>query len=166
MRPLKILLIFSAALAGGCAHSAPKVDWIAIGPRFPAKSVEQVEVFNDYSELKHKSGAIGEMKGESLDKNDPELLNAQVRLARRLSAENGADAVIVKKKELLQESGPFTDSPTPPLFYIHARAIKYVHNLTPEELEIVKRWRPPSLEDFSSNFSGGLYDVDGTSRSR
>ncbi|HOX22167.1 MAG TPA: hypothetical protein PLL10_01780 [Elusimicrobiales bacterium] len=168
MRTLNnLLLICAAALACGCAHTGSKMDWITVGPRFPAKSPEQVEVLRDYSEMKHPAGAIGEMKGENIDKDDPDQLGRQVREARRLSAENGADAVVVKKKQLMFESSPLDGSdPQPPQYYIHARALKYVNNLTPEEKAIIKRWRPETLDDLNIPVQGNLPGVDWNSGRR
>jgi len=151
MRTLNTALALCAALlAGGCAHAPTKVDWISIGPSFAPKSAEQVEVLRDYSEIKRPYGAIGEMKGNNLDKSHTSALDQQMLLARRLAAQHGADAVVIKRKELVVESGPFESAaPQPPEYYIHARAFKYVDKLTPEELEIAKRWTPARLDDIN-----------------
>lgn len=144
------LALCAALLAVGCAHAPAKVDWISVGPAFAPKPEEQVEVLRDYSEIRRPYGAIGEMKGNNLDRDDAKALSQQMLLARRLAAQHGADAVVIKRKELVVESGPFESAtPQPPEYYIHARAFKYVDKLTPEELEIAKRWTPARLDDIN-----------------
>jgi len=167
MRTLKLsLIVCAAALCSGCVHSA-KVDWISIGPVFAPKSPAQVEVVQDYSELRHRFGAIGEMKGDSVPNKNSAALDEQARTARRLAAEHGADAIVLKKKELLRESSALSDNQAPaPEYYIHARAIKYVHNLTPEELETIQNWKPQTLHDLSGDVGPDMSDVDWNGRSR
>lgn len=167
MRTLNIAFTLCAALlAGGCAHTPTHVDWISVGPTFAPKKVEQVEVLSDYRDIKRQAGAIGEMKGNNLEKNDIAALQEQMRIARRLAAEHGADAVVIKRKELVVESGPFESDAQPPEYFIHARAIKYADKLTPEELEIANRWRPENLDDLNSTKKNAMPAMgwDGSNR--
>ncbi|NLO92284.1 MAG: hypothetical protein GX410_09895, partial [Elusimicrobia bacterium] len=98
MRTLNLALICAAAaLASGCARHSAKVDWITVGPVFPPKSPEQVEVVQSYSELKYRFGAIGEIKGDSVSDKNSAALDAQALAARAIAAEHGADAIVLKK---------------------------------------------------------------------
>ena len=138
----KILpLLFTAAFTCACAGPVRRMDWIPTGPAFAPKTTEAVSVYTSRREVKHPFGAIGLLHGWNVSPSDRDALDRQVRLARELSAANGADALVATEGQPGAAQATFASDPNEKTqTYIYGIAIKYTDALTAEEKQVVRDW--------------------------
>ena len=126
----KIILIGLAYLGlGACATlSHANMDWIAIGPEFPAKKASEVEIFTDTREIKHPYGNIGMLRVKNLAP-DRDTLKRGVQQARKYVASKGADGMYLGQYNSAEDGSP------DPKVTLIVYAIKYGDNLTEQDLK-------------------------------
>ena len=143
----KIVLLGLACLAlGACATlSHANMDWIAIGPEFPAKNAADVEIFTDYHDLRRPYGNIGMLRVKNLAP-DRDTLKRGVEQARKYVAAKGADAMY-----LGQYNSGEDGSPNPKVTLI-VYALKYGDNLTEEDFKAMDAFAVEGALNSSMNF--------------
>ena len=143
----KIVLLGLSCLAlGACATlSRANMDWIAIGPEFPAKNPADVEIFTDNKEIKHPYGNIGLQRVKNLSP-DRDTLKRGVQQARKFVASKGADGMYLGQYNSAEDGSP--NPKTTLIVY----AIKYGDNLTEADLKAMKSFEVDSALNSTLNF--------------
>ncbi len=126
----KIILIGLTCLTvAACATlSRSNMDWIAIGPEFPAKKASEIEIFTDSREIKRPYGNIGLLRVKNLSP-DRDTLKRGVYQARKYVADKGADAMFLGQYNSAEEGS--SDPKVTLIIY----ALKYGDNLTEEDFQ-------------------------------
>lgn len=75
--------------------SARRIDWIQVGPQFPARSAKSVAVYKSKAAPGRPWGAVGVIHGPRVPAADSRVMEKHMKEARRLAAEHGADGVIL-----------------------------------------------------------------------
>lgn len=131
------LLLLSLALGACATLTQSNMDWIDIGPTFPKKNPEQVEIITSVKEITHPYGNIGLLRITNLEP-DRDTLRRGVQQGRKFVASKGADAMF------LGQYNSAEDGDSHPKVTLIIYALKYGDNLTEADLK--------ALED---------YEVDG-----
>ena len=129
----KIFLIGLGCLSlGACATlRQTNMDWIAIGPEFPATSAANVEIITDSKEITRPYGNIGLLRVKNLTP-DRDTLKRGVQQARKFVASKGADAMFLGQ----YNSGE--DGSAEPKVTLIVYALKYGDNLTQADFNAMK----------------------------
>ena len=133
MKQTFILLVAAGLLSGCVALQKSNTDWIAIGPTFPAKNPEDVELIRGRQDVTRPYGNLGLLRVKNLT-SDPDTLMMGIEKARKIVASKGADAMQVNQYNSAED-----DSADPRVTLI-VYAIKYVDNLTPEDEKAIKKY--------------------------
>lgn len=128
-------ILVGCLLLGACATlSHANMDWIAIGPTFPAKkNAADVEIFTNPKDITHPYGNIGLLRVRNLDP-DRDTLKRGVEQARKFAASKGADAMY------LGQYSSAEDGAAEPKVTLIVYALKYGDNLTEADFK--------AMEDF------------------
>ena len=119
-----VFTLLGCGLLGACATlSHANMDWIAIGPEFPAKKGADVEIFTNPKEITHPYGNIGLLRVRNLDA-DRDTLKRGVQQARKFVAAKGADAMYLGQYSSAEDGAP------EPKVTLIVYALKYADNLT------------------------------------
>ena len=119
-----VLTVLGSLVVAACATlSQANMDWIDIGPTFPAKSAANVEIFTSPQEITHPYGNIGLLRVKNLSP-DRDTLKRGVEQARKYVASKGADAMF------LGQYNSAEDGSANPKVTLIVYAIKYADNLT------------------------------------
>lgn len=129
-----IFILSVCFVFAGCAGRR-QAEWVSLGPVFNQTKHRQVEVFKSVKEVKRPWGSIGFIYGEYIPASNNKALEKEVEKAKKLAAQNGANAIIIRKIKVDKPKYAKT-----PHIYIHSTAIKYVDEMTPEDKEAVKKW--------------------------
>lgn len=131
----KILWLAPLLLLGACATlEQANLDWIPIGPDFPANKSKKVEIIASKDEIRRPYGNLGLLRIKSLTP-DRDTLRRGIEKGRRFVAAKGADAVLVGQYNSAE------DGATDPKVTLIMYAIKYVDNLTPEDEKAIEDFK-------------------------
>ena len=124
-----------ALLLVGCATlEQSNLDWIPIGPDFPATKAKDVEIVGSKSEITRPYGNLGLLRIKNL-KPDRDVLKMGVENGRRFVAGKGADAMLIGQYNSAE------DGATDPRVTLIIYAIKYVDNLTEEDEKAIEDFK-------------------------
>ncbi len=124
-----------ALLVTGCATlEQSNLDWIPIGPDFPATKAKNVEIVGSKSEITRPYGNLGLLRIKNL-KPDRDVLKMGVEKGRRFVASKGADAMLIGQYNSAE------DGATDPRVTLIIYAIKYVDNLTEEDEKAIEDFK-------------------------
>ncbi len=124
-----------ALLLVGCATlEQSNLDWIPIGPDFPATKTKDVEIVGSKSEITRPYGNLGLLRIKNL-KPDRDVLKMGVEKGRRFVASKGADAMLIGQYNSAE------DGATDPRVTLIIYAIKYVDNLTEEDEKAIEDFK-------------------------
>ena len=124
-----------ALLLVGCATlEQSNLDWIPIGPDFPATKAKDVEIVGSKSEITRPYGNLGLLRIKNL-KPDRDVLKMGVEKGRRFVASKGADAMLIGQYNSAE------DGATDPRVTLIIYAIKYVDNLTEEDEKAIEDFK-------------------------
>jgi len=142
----KIILISLACLSlGACATlSQANMDWIAIGPTFPAKNASDVEIFTNPKEITHPYGNLGLLRIKNLEP-DRDTLKRGVQQARKYVASKGADAMY------LGQYNSAEDGSANPKVTLIIYALKYADNLTEADFEAMDEFEVEGALNSTAN---------------
>ncbi|MFH1618561.1 MAG: hypothetical protein ABIG11_01500 [bacterium] len=87
----------------GCA--AHRLDWITVGPTFPKKNWKDIAVYATKEAPGRPWGAIGVIHGQRIRYSDRKAIEKQMKTARKMAAEAGADAIIMTQEEINPTDG-------------------------------------------------------------
>ena len=134
-----------ALLLVGCATlEQSNLDWIPIGPDFPATKAKDVEIVGSKSEITRPYGNLGLLRIKNL-KPDRDVLKMGVEKGRRFVAGKGADAMLIGQYNSAE------DGATDPRVTLIIYAIKYVDNLTEEDEKAIEDFKVLGiLNEYSS----------------
>ena len=119
----------------GCATlEQSNLDWIPIGPDFPATKAKDVEIVGSKSEITRPYGNLGLLRIKNL-KPDRDVLKMGVEKGRRFVAGKGADAMLIGQYNSAE------DGATDPRVTLIIYAIKYVDNLTEEDEKAIEDFK-------------------------
>lgn len=131
----KILWLAPLLLLGACATlEQANLDWIPIGPDFPASKSKKVEIIASKDEIRRPYGNLGLLRIKNLSP-DRDTLRRGIEKGRRFVASKGADAVLVGQYNSAE------DGATDPKVTLIMYAIKYVDNLTPEDEKAIEDFK-------------------------
>lgn len=134
-----------ALLVTGCATlEQSNLDWIPIGPDFPATKAKNVEIVGSKSEITRPYGNLGLLRIKNLQP-DRDVLKMGVEKGRRFVASKGADAMLIGQYNSAE------DGATDPRVTLIIYAIKYVDNLTEEDEKAIEDFKVLGiLNEYSS----------------
>ena len=128
--------IFLGALAAvlcGCAtlDNHVNMDWIPIGPDFPANKTQKVEVVSGRDQITRPYGNLGLLRIKNVDP-DRDSLRRGIERGKKFVASKGADAMF------LGQYNSAEDGASVPKVTLIIYAIKYVDNLTPQDQKAIE----------------------------
>lgn len=131
---LKGLMIAAGVLLVGCATlNQGNVDWIAVGPEFPATKVEDIEIIGKPEDIKRPYGILGLLRIKNLKPQQDILLMGMAK-GKKIAASKGADAIQIGQYNNASEG--VSDPRVTLIMY----AIKYVDKLTEKDKEAIKKF--------------------------
>ena len=133
MKKIIFAMLGCLTLAACATLSHANMDWIPIGPEFPAKKAADVEIFTNANDITHPYGNIGLLRVRNLDA-DRDILKSGVQQARKFVAAKGADAMY------LGQYSSAEDGASDPKVTLIIYALKYGDNLTEADFK--------AMEDF------------------
>ncbi len=129
MKKVILLLIGYAVLAGCASLGEANLDWIAIGPEFPAKKdANEIEIFTDKNQIKRPYGNLGLLRIKDLEP-DRDTLKRGVQKGRKFVASKGGDAMFLGQYNTAE------DGSANPKVTLIIYALKYGDNLTEEDFK-------------------------------
>ncbi len=134
---MKKFMMSLAALASvcGCATlEQANLDWIPIGPDFPATKAKNVEILGSKGEIIRPYGNLGLLRIKNL-KPERDTLKMGVEKGRRFVASKGADAMLIGQYNSAE------DGASNPRVTLIIYAIKYVDNLTEEDEKAIEDFK-------------------------
>ncbi len=129
----KIILLAAVWLTlGACATiDHVNMDWIPIGPDFPANKSRKVEVLAGREQITRPYGNLGLLRIKNLDP-DRDSLRQGVERGRKFVAAKGGDAMV------LGQYNSAEDGASVPKVTLIIYAIKYVDDLSPEDQKAIE----------------------------
>lgn len=128
MRLVPAVLLLAVSLSS-CA--SPRVDVIQVGPWFPPRDWEKVEVFSSRNQTRKPWGAIALFHGPHISGRDAKTFEKHKNKARRLAAEIGADAVILAPEAVNRTEVPLSAGEGGTgLIFLTGLALKYENNVS------------------------------------
>lgn len=142
---LKWAVMLTGVLLTGCATlNQSNVDWIPIGPDFPATKVKDIEIIGGREDVKRPYGNLGLLRIKNL-KPQRESLLMGVEKGKKIAASKGADAIQIGQYSNAEEG---VSNPRVTLIIY---AIKYVDNLTEKDKEAIKKFEVIGILNEHSN---------------
>ena len=122
-----------AAVLCGCAtlDNHVNMDWIPIGPDFPANKTQKVEVVSGRDQITRPYGNLGLLRIKNVDP-DRDSLRRGIERGKKFVASKGADAMF------LGQYNSAEDGASGPKVTLIIYAIKYVDNLTPQDQKAIE----------------------------
>ncbi len=146
MKKIAWILVSCVGLAACATLNQSNLDWIPIGPEFPAKkSAEEVEIFTDKNDITRPYGNLGLLRIKNLQQ-DREVLKRGVQKGRKFVASKGADAMLLGQYNSAEDNSP---NPTVTLIMY---AIKYGDNLTDADKEAMRKFEVEGALNNSVSF--------------
>ena len=134
MRKFLAWAVIPLLLAGCATLEQSNLDWIPIGPDFPATKAKNVEIVGSKSEITRPYGNLGLLRIKNLQP-DRDVLKMGVEKGRRFVASKGADAMLIGQYNSAE------DGATDPRVTLIIYAIKYVDNLTEEDEKAIEDFK-------------------------
>ena len=132
---LKWIAAMAGFLLTGCASmNQGNVDWIPIGPEFPATKVKDLEIIGGREDVKRPYGNLGLLRIKNL-KPQRESLLMGVEKGKKIAASKGADAIQIGQYNNAEEG--VSDPRVTLIIY----AIKYVDHLTKKDEEAIEKFK-------------------------
>lgn len=139
--PCMLLLLTACATL-----TQANMDWIAIGPEFPAKKSDtEVEIFTDKSQITRPYGNVGLLRVKNLD-TDRDTLKRGVQRARHFAASKGGDAIFLGQYNSAEDGIPN------PKVTLIAYVLKYGDNLTEADIKAMENFEVEGALNDSLNF--------------
>lgn len=128
----KTIILAALILTGACASvQQANMDWIPIGPDFPASKAANVQVLADKDAIRRPYGNLGLLRIKNLETNRDSLKRG-VEKGRRFAASKGADAILLGQYNSAEDGAPV------PKVTLIIYAIKYVDNLTEADKKAIE----------------------------
>lgn len=134
MKKLGIILTGVFLLAGCATMEQGNVDWIPIGPEFPATKVKDIEIIRGREDITRPYGNLGLLRIKNL-KPQRESLLMGVEKGKKFAASKGADAIQVGQYNSAE------DGATDPRITLIIYAIKYVDHLTEKDEKAIEDFK-------------------------
>ncbi|WP_428071352.1 hypothetical protein [Candidatus Avelusimicrobium alvi] len=134
MKKFNILGAALLLLAGCATLEQTNLDWIAIGPDFPATKAKNVQILGSKSEITRPYGNLGLLRIKNL-KPERDVLKMGVEKGRRFAASKGADAILIGQYNSAE------DGASDPRVTLIIYAIKYVDDLSEEDEKAIEDFK-------------------------
>ncbi len=134
MKKFNILGAALLLLAGCATLEQTNLDWIAIGPDFPATKAKNVQMLGSKSEITRPYGNLGLLRIKNL-KPERDVLKMGVEKGRRFAASKGADAILIGQYNSAE------DGASDPRVTLIIYAIKYVDDLSEEDEKAIEDFK-------------------------
>lgn len=134
MKKLWILWGACAALSACATLEQTNVDWIPIGPEFPATKVKDVEIISGREDVTRPYGNLGLLRIKNL-KPERDIILMGVEKGRKIAASKGADAIQIGQYNSAE------DGATDPRVTLIIYAIKYVDNLSEADEKAIEDFK-------------------------
>lgn len=134
MKQFNILGAALLLLAGCATLEQTNLDWIAIGPDFPATKAKNVQILGSKSEITRPYGNLGLLRIKNL-KPERDVLKMGVEKGRRFAASKGADAILIGQYNSAE------DGASDPRVTLIIYAIKYVDDLSEEDEKAIEDFK-------------------------
>ena len=126
------LIIALCGFLGACAGvNQANLDWIPIGPEFPAKTAAEVEIFTERAQITRPYGNLGLLRIKNLNP-DRDSLKRGVQRGRKFVAAKGGDALFLGQYNSAEDGAPN------PKVTLIIYALKYGDNLTDADLKAMQ----------------------------
>ena len=134
MKKFNILGAALLLLASCATLEQTNLDWIPIGPDFPATKAKNVQIIGSKSEITRPYGNLGLLRIKNL-KPERDVLKMGVEKGRRFAASKGADAI------LIGQYNSADDGESDPRVTLIIYAIKYVDDLSEEDEKAIEDFK-------------------------
>ncbi|WP_428080725.1 hypothetical protein [Candidatus Avelusimicrobium alvi] len=134
MKKFNILGAALLLLAGCATLEQTNLDWIPIGPDFPATKAKNVQILGSKSEITRPYGNLGLLRIKNL-KPERDVLKMGVEKGRRFAASKGADAILIGQYNSAE------DGASDPRVTLIIYAIKYVDDLSEEDEKAIEDFK-------------------------
>lgn len=134
MKKFNILGAALLLLAGCATLEQTNLDWIPIGPDFPATKAKNVQIIGSKSEITRPYGNLGLLRIKNL-KPERDVLKMGVEKGRRFAASKGADAILIGQYNSAE------DGASNPRVTLIIYAVKYVDNLSEEDEKAIEDFK-------------------------
>lgn len=134
MKKFNILGAALLLLAGCATLEQTNLDWIPIGPDFPATKAKNVQIIGSKSEITRPYGNLGLLRIKNL-KPERDVLKMGVEKGRRFAASKGADAILIGQYNSAE------DGASDPRVTLIIYAIKYVDDLSEEDEKAIEDFK-------------------------
>lgn len=132
---LKWIIMTAGILLTGCATlNQSNVDWIPIGPEFPATKAKDIQIIGGREDVTRPYGNLGLLRIKNL-KPQRDSLRMGVEKGKRIAASKGADAIQIGQYSNAEEG--VSDPRVTLIIY----AIKYVDNLTEKDEKAIEDFK-------------------------
>ena len=146
MKKLGWILAGCLGMVACATVSQSNMDWIPIGPEFPAKkTAEEVEIFTDKNQITRPYGNLGLLRIKNLQP-DRDTLKRGVQTGRKFVASKGGDAMFLGQYNSAQ------DNVANPKVTLIIYAIKYGDNLTDADREAMHKFEVEGVLNESVTF--------------
>ena len=134
MKKLRGILCLGVLLAGCVTLQQSNVDWIPIGPEFPATKAKDIEIIGGRQGVTRPYGNLGLLRIHNL-RPDRDSLLMGIEKGKKIAASKGADAIQVGQYNSAE------DGATDPHVTLIIYAIKYVDNLTEQDKKAIEDFK-------------------------
>ncbi|WP_428055293.1 hypothetical protein [Candidatus Avelusimicrobium alvi] len=134
MKKFNILGAALLLLASCATLEQTNLDWIPIGPDFPATKAKNVQIIGSKSEITRPYGNLGLLRIKNL-KPERDVLKMGVEKGRRFAASKGADAILIGQYNSAE------DGASDPRVTLIIYAIKYVDDLSEEDEKAIEDFK-------------------------
>ena len=121
-------------LAGCATMEQGTIDWIPIGPDFPATNVKDLEVIGGREDVTRPYGNLGLLRIKNLKPQRDSLLMG-IEKGKKIAASKGADAIQIGQYNSAE------DDVANPRITLIIYAIKYVDHLTEQDEKAIENFR-------------------------
>ncbi len=132
---VKWIIMTAGILLTGCATlNQSNVDWIPIGPEFPATKAKDIQIIGGREDVTRPYGNLGLLRIKNLKPQRDSLLMG-VEKGKKIAASKGADAIQIGQYSNAEEG--VSDPRVTLIIY----AIKYVDNLTEKDEKAIEDFK-------------------------
>lgn len=142
---VKWIIMTAGILLTGCATlNQSNVDWIPIGPEFPATKAKDIQIIGGREDVTRPYGNLGLLRIKNLKPQRDSLLMG-VEKGKKIAASKGADAIQIGQYNNAEEG--VSDPRVTLIIY----AIKYVDNLTEKDEKAIEDFKVIGLLNERTN---------------
>ena len=134
MKKLRAVMCLGILLTGCVTLEQNSVDWIPIGPEFPATKVKDMEIISGRQDVTRPYGNLGLLRIKNI-KPTREALLMGIEKGKKIAASKGADAIQIG------EYSSAEDGASDPRITLIIYAIKYVDNLTEQDKKAIEDFK-------------------------